>query len=344
MSEDNNKCFCSFQDFKPFNNDGTVKDGVVLYDWEQRPGRRAVLAASISNPDLSAFVFYTDAGKTLAEMKRMLGCEILSGEEYDDKYYYPHIDKGIAGIAATLKRISSASAEIHSASGNIDKTPADYPLISLKDVAALRKSVEKASMRQFNTIKVRPDWSDRAYEYKGTSRYVLNCIEGTCGDGHEIHPQYPILCESLGLELYTVTCLKPVFPFSKQSRRSLFGYSVDGGVGCYAVAINIATGYMVPLDQHNAVSTHKHGWDWAHLYLGKEHGCSTQMVIIRDCGNRIEVDSGINHEDLGKRNGQTPKEILKALSILLRNTGIKPGTPVEYQYGESQAVKGRVAK
>lgn len=292
LATDRNRHFCSFEGFKPFKKDGTPKKGVIFAEWQQSKDRTAIMAYG-KNAD--AFWYYTDDKITLDEARKFLGnVQILSHAEYE-KIYKAQLVKAAEKINKHIdafwkdRNASEILSSDHPCSlddMNIDLTGKSP--IQFTESGFLKSPVSRIHGGEYKHLKIKRSWGE--FDYYGTGAY----IRGELTSYPKLAPSADfvrVAQERYGLKAIS-SPLAPLLPLTQKSGYSLFGWSVSGGVGCSDVAINLASGVVVPLDDQNDLSHHKHGWSYAHKYMGT-HGNTGEMVIMRKHG---EFDFGISDD------------------------------------------------
>lgn len=290
-----NRFFCSFSDLKPFNTDEAPKKGVIFTDWKQSEDRHAIMAYS-KDMVTDAFFFYTDKGMTLEAATEMLGVTVMSEKDFDDQILSPWFHKNAKNISKNIDKFW--------ASRSPNEIQAPQNLAELDDMKAICEAdnLQYDSLTKFmadpiskthgdfHKFAIRQDWG--MCEYSGTGAYVRGEIN-TYPKSVPAQEFARIASERYGLKAIS-SPLVPIRPYTDNSAESFFGWSVSGGIGCGSVAINLASGAVVPLDSVNDLSNHKHGWSYAHRYMGS-HGHTGLMAIIRKHG---EIDFGLCDEIL----------------------------------------------
>lgn len=330
---DPNTYFCSFSGFKPFKKNGTPKNGLIFYDWLQNPPSRHCVIATNTHFSVDAFFFYSDYQKSLAEVSAMLGVPILSQAAFEEHYWQPRLKARKEAIVNRITAARDIFGRIQPGPPQKDDTGqpsllSDHEL-HFQNMAALEKHLKQFEDNDFVTVYLTQDWG--TFAYQGLIRYVRNRVKDTYGQGFEADPHYLELCRKFGLEYHRPSCLKPIRPLRESWKNSLYGYSVDGGTKCNAIAINLVSGRVVPLDAENDISTHKHGWSYAHKYLGLQHGCENEMVILRRYHKGVMVDLGFCPEELL---GEKSQRLFAYLAKLSHLNGASPRWSLDFNNRE----------
>lgn len=335
---DRNRYFSTFgKPFHPFTRLGAPRPGVVFYDWIQSGERHCIIAANQTHTENASW-FYTDGGITLAEAEKLLDVKVMSTKEFDEKHWNPHLAKGFPKMAMRIRKGLELAPAIIASAETLKPSPLDFRAKTTReeyftDPQALTYKAA-GSDHTFTDVTVRvPNTRGGFYDqqYAGLLRYALNCVKDTYGKGFEADPAFAELCQAQGLIYYAASCLKPVMPFDNSTASSLFGYSVDGGIACNSIALNLATGHIVPLDSQNDISTHKHGWSYMNKYLGA-YGQSHFSSILRVSGaNWAQIDSGIDGPYLKQFGGGIDwEDVLAYLALVLIRNGLSPDAEIHY--------------
>lgn len=331
-----NELFCSFEGFKPFKQDGSPKPGVFFAEWKQSKNRTAIMAYG---RNVDAFWFYTDENLTLEDAKAKLGgVAVLSQEEYEKRY-----SKWVAKTAVKIrKQIDTFWASRQPANILAEKTPcligdmridlSGAPVTRFTEKDFLKSQVSRIHCGEYLHLKIKREWGE--FDYFGTGAYIRGELTS-----------YPLLAPSTLFQKtaehrYGLKAIKsplaPLLPLTDKSAFSLFGWSVSGGVGCSDVAINVASGAVVPLDDENDLSHHKMGWSYAHKYMGP-HGNTGEMVIMREHG---VLDFGLTDEliesvgDGSKKQGVS--KLVKYLCALMVLSGWNPSDALTIHAGNEE--------
>lgn len=331
-----NDLFCSFENFKPFKQDGYPKTGVYFAEWAQSKTRTAIMAYG---KNVDAFWFYTDDNLTLEDARVKLGgVEVLSQEEYEKMY-----SEWVAKTAIKINRqidtfwASHQPADILAAKVPcfIDDMRVDLseaPATRFTEKGFLKSPVSRIHCGEYLHLKITRQWGE--FDYFGTGAYIRGELTS-----------YPVLNPSedfkrVAEQRYGLKAIKsplaPLLPLTDKSAFSLFGWSVSGGVGCSDVAINVASGAVVPLDDGNDLSHHKMGWSYAHKYMGS-HGNTGEIVIMRKHG---ALDFGLGDELIESIGGgsktQGVAKLVKYLCALMVFSGWNPSDALTIHAGNEE--------
>ena len=321
-----NDYFSSFEGFKPFNADRTPKKGVIFAEWQQSKTRTAVMAYGGTK---DAFWFPGDRGVSLSEAAELLAVKIMPAAEYE-KIYKAKLVKAAAKINKNIdrfwaKRDPSFIVNCLPPCGlddmKIDLSSAEPVCFNEKEF--LR--VPNAYISSYKRFRIKRSWGE--FDYYGTGDYVRG--ELTKYPSSIPSPPFTAIAwQRYGLKAIR-SPLAPNGPLTSKSDFSLFGWSVSGGVGCDDVAINLAAGVVVPLDDTNDISLHKKGWSYAYKYMG-QYGITGEMVIMRKDGI---LDLGLQDELIELvGNGDYKaglKKIVRYLCALMVLSGWDPDDQIE---------------
>ena len=277
-----------------------------------------------------AFWFPAEGGLSIAEAAKLLGVTILPEAEYE-KIYKTKLVKTAAKINKNIDRfwakrdpsfIVNCLPPYRLDDMRIDLTSAEPMCFNEKEF--LRKSHAEVGC-VYKRFRIKRSWGE--FDYYGTGAYVRGELT-----------KYPISMPSscftaIAHQRYGLKSIRsplaPTNPLTSKSDFSLFGWSVSGGVGCDDVAINLAAGVVVPLDDTNDISLHKKGWSYAHKYMG-QYGVTGEMVIMRkhgcfDLGLQDELIELVGNGDY--KAGL--KKIVRYLCALMILSGWYPDDQIE---------------